>query len=143
MSLFGAERIGCPEVLSSLIFIIEDAIDQVERPDDIRNHITICPNCARQLEHERLTHTFLVDALRRSCVEKAPASLYESIHNKLTGAANNTEVVTTFSMTEISIEIDEFGNVEHREIQIEQTHIQHINFDGDLPGDYGLPGGKI
>lgn len=143
MSLFGAERIGCPEVLSSLVFIIEDAIDQVERPDDIRNHITICPNCARQLEHERLTHTFLVDALRRSCVEKAPASLYESIHNQLIGAANNTEVVTTFSMTEISIEIDEFGNVEHREIQIEQTHIQHINFDGDLPGDYDLPGGKI
>ena len=48
-----------------------------------------------------------------------------------------TEVVTTFSMTEISIEIDEFGNVEHREVQIEQTHVQHINFDD------GLPGGKI
>jgi len=27
-------------------------------------------------------------------------------------------------MTEISIEIDEFGNVEHREIQIEQTHVE-------------------
>ena len=137
MSLFGAERIGCPEVLSSLIFIIEDAIDQVDRPDDIRNHINLCPNCARQLEHERMTHTFLVDALRRSCVEKAPASLYESIQNQLIGAASNTEVVTTFSMTEISIEIDEFGNVEHREIQIEETRIQQINFED------GLPGGKI
>ena len=137
MSHFGAERIGCPEVLSSLIFIIEDAIDQVDRPDDIRNHINLCPNCARQLEHERMTHTFLVDALRRSCVEKAPASLYESIQNQLIGAASNTEVVTTFSMTEISIEIDEFGKVEHREIQIEETRIQQINFDD------GLPGGKI
>jgi hypothetical protein len=29
-------------------------------------------------------------------------------------------------MTEISIEIDEFGNIEHREIQIEQTHIQQF-----------------
>jgi hypothetical protein len=36
------------------------------------------------------------------------------------------EVITQFSMTEISIEIDEFGNIEHREIQIEQTHIQHF-----------------
>ncbi len=134
MSLLAAERIGCPEVLASLVFIIEDAIDQVARPDDIRDHITVCPHCARQLEHERLTHNFLVDALRRSCTEKAPASLYESIHNQLAGAAANTEVVTTFSMTEISIEIDEFGNVEHREIQIEQTHIQQINFDGDQPG---------
>jgi hypothetical protein len=53
------------------------------------------------------------------------------------GAGSATEVVTTFSMTEISIEIDEFGNVEHREVQIEETHVQHINFDD------GLPGGKI
>ena len=137
MSLFGTERIGCPEVLASLVFIIEDAIEQVERPEEVRNHINLCPNCSRQLEHEQLTHTFLVDSLRRSCTEKAPSSLYESIHNQLVSAQANTEVVTTFSMTEISIEIDEFGNVEHREIQIEQTHVQHINFDD------GLPGGKI
>lgn len=137
MSLFGAERIGCPEVLASIVFIIEDAIEQVEHPDDVRNHINLCPNCSRQLEHEQLTHTFLVDALRRACVEKAPESLYESIHNQLVGATSATEVVTTFSMTEISIEIDEFGNVEHREVQIEETHVQHINFDD------GLPGGKI
>ena len=137
MSLFGAERIGCPEVLASLVFIIEDAIEQVERPEEVRNHINLCPNCSRQLEHEQLTHTFLVDALRRSCTEKAPSSLYESIHNQLVSAQANTEVVTTFSMTEISIEIDEFGNVEHREIQIEQTHVQHINLED------GSPGGKI
>lgn len=137
MSLFGAERIGCPEVLASLVFIIEDAIEQVERPDDIQNHINLCPNCSRQLEHEQLTHTFLVNALRRACVEKAPESLYESIQSQLMGAGSATEVVTTFSMTEISIEIDEFGNVEHREVQIEETHVQHINFDD------GTPGGKI
>ncbi len=137
MSLFGAERVGCPEVLASIVFIIEDAIEQVEHPDDVRNHINLCPNCSRQLEHEKLTHTFLVDALRRACVEKAPESLYESIHNQLMGTGSATEVVTTYSMTEISIEIDEFGNVEHREVQIEETHVQHINFDD------GLPGGKI
>jgi len=137
MSLFGAERVGCPEVLASIVFIIEDAIEQVEHPDDVQNHINLCPNCSRQLEHERLTHTFLVDALRRACVEKAPESLYESIQNQLIGTSSTTEVVTTFSMTEISIEIDEFGNVAHREVQIEETHLQHINFDD------GLPGGKI
>jgi hypothetical protein len=137
MSLFGTERIGCPEVLASIVFIIEDAIEQVEHPDDVRNHINLCPNCSRQLEHEQLTHTFLVDALRRACVEKAPESLYESIHSQLIGAGSATEVVTTYSMTEISIEIDEFGNVEHREVQIEETHVQHINFDD------GSPKGKI
>jgi len=134
MSLFGAERIGCPEVLASLVFIIEDAIEQVERPQDIQSHIELCPNCSRELEHERLTRTFLVDALRRACSEKAPESLYESIQSQLMGTNAATEVVTTFSMTEISIEIDEFGNVEHREIQIEETHVQHITFDDELPG---------
>jgi hypothetical protein len=137
MSLFGAERIGCPEVLASIVFIIEDAIEQVEHPNEVRNHIDLCPNCSRQLEHERFTHIFLVDALRRACVEKAPESLYETIHNQLVGASSTTEVVTTFSMTEISIAIDEFGNVEHHELQIEETHVQQINFDD------GLPGGKI
>jgi hypothetical protein len=137
MSLFGAERIGCPEVLASIVFIIEDAIEQVENPNEVQSHIDFCPNCSSQLDHERLTRTFLVDALRRACVEKAPESLYESIHNQLVGSGSATEVVTTFSMTEISIEIDEFGNVEHREVQIEETHVQHINFDD------GLPGGKI
>lgn len=146
MTPFEAEQINCPEVLASLVFIIEDAIDQVERPDQVRGHIDICPQCSRQLEHELLTHTFLIDALRRSCVEKAPASLYESIHNQLVsneafGSLESTELVTTFSMTEISIEIDEFGNVEHREIQIEQTHIQQIQVQ-QTSGDEGFPGDK-
>ena len=137
MSLFGADRIGCPEVLASIVFIIEDAIEQVEHPHEVRNHIDLCPNCSRQLDHERITRTFLVDALRRACVEKAPESLYESIHKQLMGAGSTTEVVTTFSMTEISIEIDEFGNVEHREVQIEETHVQHITFDDGSPEGKG------
>jgi hypothetical protein len=137
MSLFGAERIGCPEVLASIVFIIEDAIEQVEHPNEVRNHIDLCPNCSRQLDHERITRTFLVDALRRACVEKAPESLYESIHKQLIGAGSTTEVVTTFSMTEISIEIDEFGNVEHHEVQIEETHVQHITFDDGSPEGKG------
>jgi hypothetical protein len=140
VSTFGAEQMSCPEVLASIVFIIEDAIDQVERPDEVRGHIDICPQCARQLEHEQFTHSILMSALRRSCDEKAPPSLYESIHNQLIsgqlfGAQQSTEVVTTYSRTEISIEIDEFGNVEHREIQIEETHIQQINLDDGLPGD--------
>ena len=71
----------------------------------------------------------LQDVLKRTCDEQAPDDLHQSIRSQLraqmAGAAT-TEVVTQFSMTEISIEIDEFGNVEHREIQIEQTHIQHF-----------------
>jgi len=76
----------------------------------------------------------LQDVLQRSCTEEAPEDLHQSIHRQLRAqmaGAGSTEVVTQFSMTEISIEIDEFGNVEHREIQIEQTHIQHFIDDED------------
>jgi hypothetical protein len=72
-------------------------------------------------------HTLLQDVLRRTCDEKAPEDLHRSIHEELLRQATGggvTEVVTQFSMTEISIEIDEFGNVEHREIQIEETHVE-------------------
>jgi hypothetical protein len=80
-------------------------------------------------------HQMLADVLKRSCDEQAPEDLQQSIHRQIREQAGNfagaTEVVTQFSMTEISIEIDEFGNVAHREIQIEQTHIQHFIDDED------------
>jgi hypothetical protein len=77
-------------------------------------------------------HQMLQDVLKRSCNEQAPEDLHESIHRQLRAQmAGAPSVVTQFSMTEISIEIDEFGNVEHREIQIEQTHIQHFIDDED------------
>jgi hypothetical protein len=78
-------------------------------------------------------HDLLQETLRRSCNERAPEDLHEAIHRQLRAQmAGSTEVVTQFSMTEISIEIDQYGNIEHREIQIEQTHIQHfIDDDGE------------
>ena len=138
MTFYGVDEIGCPQVLASLIFIIEDATEEIERQDEIVGHITTCLQCAQELAHERFTQSFLIQSLRRSCQEKAPQGLYESIQNQLlaafAGSGQSTEVVTTFSMTEISIEIDEFGNVEHHEVQIEQTQIQRIEFTDSSDG---------
>jgi hypothetical protein len=123
------EEIPCFEVLSSVVFIIEGAIEDAHNPQAITSHLDTCGACRSEVAHEQEMHSLLQDVLRRTCDEKAPADLYQSIHEELLRQANGagvTEVVTQFSMTEISIEIDEFGNVEHREIQIEQTHIQHI-----------------
>jgi hypothetical protein len=122
------EEIPCVEVLSSVVFIIEGVIEDSHNPQAIASHINSCPACHAEVEHEKAMHLLLQDVLRRSCDEKAPADLQRSIHEELlrqaSGGAGVTEVVTQFSMTEISIEIDEFGNVEHREIQIEQTHVE-------------------
>jgi hypothetical protein len=123
------EEIPCFEVLSSVVFIIEGAIDEARNPQAIASHLDTCVACRSEFEHEQEMHSLLQDVLRRTCDEKAPVDLQQSIHEALLRQATGvgiTEVVTQFSMTEISIEIDEFGNVEHSEIQIEQTHIQHI-----------------
>jgi mycothiol system anti-sigma-R factor len=121
-------EIQCGDVLSSVIFIIEGELGQMPQAKEIESHLDICAACAAEVEHERIMHQMLQDVLKRTCNEEAPEDLHQSIHRQLRAqmAQGTTEVVTQFSMTEISIEIDEFGNVEHREIQIEQTHIQHF-----------------
>ena len=122
------EEIPCIEVLSSVVFIIEGVMEESQNPQAIASHLNSCLACRAEVDHEQAMHMLLQDVLRRSCDEKAPEDLHRSIHEELlrqaTGGTGVTEVVTQISMTEISIEIDEFGNVEHREIQIEQTHVE-------------------
>ena len=127
-------EIQCGDVLASVIFIVEGEFQEIPQADAIQSHIVTCGACAAEIEHEKLMHQMLQDVLKRSCDEQAPEELHEGIHRQLReqmAGTGSTEVVTQFSMTEISIEIDEFGNVEHREIQIEQTHIQHFIDDQD------------
>ena len=122
-------EIQCGDVLASVVFILEGELQEIPQAEAISSHLVTCGPCAAEIEHERAMHSLLQDVLKRTCDEQAPDDLHQSIHNQLRAqmaGAGTTEVVTQFSMTEISIEIDEFGNVEHREIQIEQTHIQHF-----------------
>ena len=108
----------------------------------IEVHISTCPACEAELAHEQAMRDLMQSALRRSCNEKAPDDLhdaiYRQIHGQMTGAF--TEVVTQYSMTEISIEIDEFGQIEHREVTIE--HTEEIRFlNGDI--DDTDPNGQV
>lgn len=120
-------EIQCGDVLSSVIFIIEGELEQLPQRSAIEEHITNCLPCTAEIAHERAMHDLLQETLRRTCNERAPEDLHDAIHRQLRAQmVGGTEVVTQFSMTEISIEIDEFGNIEHREINIEQTHIQHF-----------------
>jgi hypothetical protein len=121
------EEIPCFEVLSSVVFIVEGAMEDARNPQAIASHLDSCLACRSEVTHEQEMHSLLQDVLRRTCDEKAPVDLQQSIHEALLRQVSGvgiTEVVTQFSMTEISIEIDEFGNIEHSEIQIEETHVQ-------------------
>ncbi len=127
-------QINCGEVLASIIFIIEGQLQEMAEAAAITNHMSTCAACTAEIEHERAMQLLLQETLRRTCCEEAPEELHQSIHAQLRaqlGGAATTEVVTQVRMREISIEIDEFGNVERHEIEIEQTHIQHFIEDED------------
>jgi anti-sigma factor (TIGR02949 family) len=128
--------LACNEVLNSFVLLVEGSIEQAQI-SLIEVHIATCTACEAELAHEQAMRQLMQDALRRTCNEKAPEDLhdaiYRQIHGQMTGAF--TEVVTQYSMTEISIEIDEFGQIEHREVTIE--HTEEITFltDGTDPHD--------
>ena len=133
------DTLACNEVLNSFVLLIEGSIEQPQI-GLIEVHISSCPACEAELAHEQAVRQLMQDTLRRSCSEKAPEDLhdaiYRQIHGQMTGAF--TEVVTQYSMTEISIEIDEFGQIEHREVTIEHTEeIRFINDDNDPRGKNG------
>ena len=124
----------CSEVLNSFVLLIEGNIEQPQI-QVIEVHVAECSACEEELAHERAMHSLVQQVLRRTCNEEAPAELHHAIFNQIHGQATGTftEVVTQFSMTEISIEIDEFVQVEHREVTIEHTEeIRFIN-EGDNP----------
>jgi anti-sigma factor (TIGR02949 family) len=134
--------LACNEVLNSFVFFIDGQLEQPEIAL-VEVHIAACPACEAELAHEQAMRQLMQDVLRRSCNEKAPEDLhdaiYRQIHGQMTGAF--TEVVTQYSMTEISIEIDEFGQIEHREVTIEHTEeIRFLNGEIDDSDPHGLNG---
>ena len=127
---------ACNEVLNSFVLLIEGSIEQPQI-GLIEVHISTCPACEAELAHEQAVRLLMQETLRRSCNEKAPQDLHDSIYRQIHGqmAGTFTEVVTQYSMTEISIEIDEFGQIEHREVTIEHTEeIRFLN-DASDPND--------
>ena len=115
----------CVEVLASIIFIADGERELVPHLDAVEIHLGECPPCQAELEHERAMHLLIQDSLRRSCNEQAPAEL----HQALAALVQGPQVVTSFSMSEVSIEIDEFGNVATHEIHIEHTQEYRIRED--------------
>ena len=128
--------LACNEVLNSFVLLIEGSIEQPQI-GLIEVHISTCPACEAELAHEQAVRQLMQETLRRSCNEKAPQDLHDSIYRQIHGqmAGTFTEVITQYSMTEISIEIDEFGQIEHREVTIEHTEeIRFLNDSSD-PND--------
>jgi anti-sigma factor (TIGR02949 family) len=130
--------LACNEVLNSFVLFIDGQMQQPEVAL-VEVHIAKCPACEAELAHEQVMRQLMQDTLRRSCNEKAPEDLHDAIYRQIHAqmAGSFTEIVTQYSMTEISIEIDEFGQIEHREVTIE--HTEEIRFlDSNNPSNGGV-----
>ncbi len=121
----------CDQVKHALLLLV-DGPEFFEAnnldPVSVDSHLDKCPSCRLEVEAEKLAHQLMRSMLQRSCCEKAPDSLIDSIHQQLQAAMfqqSSPQVVTEFRMSQVSIEIDEFGQVVQREIHIESTQEFH------------------
>jgi hypothetical protein len=134
-------ELQCFEVLSTFVILIDEDINNstelqlhlLEIPNltlaNIDSHLTICVPCSLELIHERSMRDLTRTALKRTCNEEAPADLHESLtsmFNQANFSGFKNEVITEFSMHEVTIEIDEFGSIKHREIRIESRQEFHV-----------------
>jgi len=126
-------ELECVEVLTSFVILVDADVAEVQIELQFENmpqltlaninlHLSGCVPCSMELIHERAMRDLTREALRRSCNEEAPDELHEALgamFNQANFAGFRNEVVTEFSMHEVTIEIDEFGNIQHREIRVE------------------------
>jgi len=136
-------ELECVEVLTSFVILVDADVAEVQielkfedMPQltlaNINSHLSGCVPCSMELIHERSMRDLTRDALRRSCNEEAPRDLHDSLNamfNQANFAGFKNEVVTQFSMHEVTIEIDEFGNIAHREIHVESRTEYHSEDD--------------
>ena len=121
----------CTQVKQALLLLVDGPeffeANQID-PISVDRHLAACAPCKLEVEAEKMVHELMRSLLKRSCNEKAPESLIESIHQQLQAAMfqqSAAQVVTEFRMSQVSIEIDEFGQVTQREIHIESTQEFH------------------
>ena len=121
----------CVDVLHSVLLFVDGELSDTAQIASIEVHVQTCPQCAAEIEHERNVRSLMQSVLRRSCNERAPKELHEQIHQQLLNMSANgaPDIVREFSMTEISIEINEDGTIESREIHIE--HIEEYRFPNE------------
>ncbi len=127
MSCGSQHETPCNEVLNSVALLIDGEIPEVSQIHSIEVHFEECSPCRKEMEHERLMHQMLHGMLTRSCHESAPQELHDQIARQLAVLKQGApDFVTEYRRTEISIQVDEFGNVEHHEITFESTQEYRI-----------------
>jgi len=122
MSCGEAHTTPCSDVLGAVDLLIDGEISETSVVHNIEIHLEECSPCKSEIAHERAMHSLLHQLLTRSCLEEAPRDLHDALEAQFAILRTPpTDFVTEYRMTEISIQVDEFGSIEHREITIESS----------------------
>ena len=112
----------CSDVLSAVDLLIDGEITETSLVHSIEIHMEECSPCKSEIDHERHMHALMHDLLTRSCCEKAPEELHTALALQIAELrSQSVDFMTEYRRTEISIQVDEFGTIEHHEITIEHT----------------------
>ncbi len=117
----------CNQVLNSIVLFIDNEIDDSAQFNAIAFHLQECDLCRGAMELERQQLQIMQSLLTRSCCETAPEDLLVRIHNQVNalaaelsqaesiGYVGQTEIITKYSRTEITIDGE-------TQIEIETSH---------------------
>ena len=78
-----SDAIACVEVLTSVVFLLEGAPEEMRNPIAVQSHLDTCLACQAEVMHEQAMKSLMREVLRRSCDEKAPEDLQNSIQEQL------------------------------------------------------------
>lgn len=117
----------CNQVLNSILLFIDNEIEDSAQFNAVAFHLQECDGCRDVMELERRQLQMVQSLLNRSCCETAPAELLVRIAGQVSalaaelsqaeaiGFVGQTEIITKYSRTEITIDGE-------TQIEIETSH---------------------
>ena len=117
----------CNQVLNSIVLFIDNEIEDSVQFNAVAFHLQECDGCRDVMELERRQLQMVQSLLNRSCCETAPAELLVRIAGQVSalaaelsqaeaiGFVGQTEIITKYSRTEITIDGE-------TQIEIETSH---------------------
>ena len=119
--------LSCNQVLNSILLFIDNEIEDSAQFNAVAFHLQECDGCRDVMELERRQLQMVQSLLNRSCCETAPAELLVRIAGQVSalaaelsqaeaiGFVGQTEIITKYSRTEITIDGE-------TQIEIETSH---------------------
>jgi mycothiol system anti-sigma-R factor len=113
----------CDQVLPNIILYIDHEIFDNHQLNAVEIHFGECPPCKEEMEREHAALTLMRNLLTRSCIEDAPQSLHERLHQQ-------TEQLHQQMAAQEALLNSSFGSGGYVETTYTETTYTEITIDG-------------